>query len=67
MFNDFLYIFHRLNNGLWYTVFDGVSWSADRQVSKFNISVSPLTIVFNNKLYVFRHLSLKPPVLNDYD
>eukprot|EP00250_Pteridium_aquilinum_P021446 c25126_g2_i1 orf=35-2734(-) len=57
-FNNKLYCFYRglhVNaRSLFYTEFDGSSWSSARQVPDVVTSEGPSAVVFNNKLYCFK-------------
>ncbi|WIE52808.1 glycoside hydrolase [Pseudomonas sp. GM17] len=59
VFNDLLYVFYQgtplgsTTTGLYYSVFNGTTWSDAIQVDNVGISCSPCAVVFNYQLYVF--------------
>lgn len=56
VFNSQIYVFYEdaQNNGqLWYTTYNGSSWSAGVQVPGVSLSQCPSAAVFNNELYLF--------------
>ncbi len=58
VFSDQIYVFYQgaTNNGLYYTLSSGSSWSAPSSLPSTSLSGSPSAAAFNGSLYVF-HLS----------
>jgi hypothetical protein len=55
-YNGKLYVFHQgeSNDGqLWYTTFDGTTWSGDTKVPNVGMSAAPSAVAYNGQIYVF--------------
>ena len=56
VYNGKLYVFHQGidNNGqLWYSAFDGASWSTDQQIQPLGMSASPSAVLWAGGITVF--------------
>ena len=52
LFNNQPYVFYEGGGQLWYSMFNGSSWTSGT-ISNVTISPSPNAVVFNNQIYVF--------------
>ena len=55
VYNGKLYVFHQGpgDGHLWYSVFDGTSWSTDSQIQPLGMSGSPSAVVWKGGITVF--------------
>jgi hypothetical protein len=56
VYNDLLYVFHQganANGQLWYSYYDGTTWSQDKQIQGVGMSGSPSAVVWRGGISVF--------------